>query len=194
MTQREARSADLSALYALCKARRFRQKWDPAYYVPNQPAEDKKWLAIWPCARGGKGAHLYIHGPGHFAFFGSNSGSGIRNELLAIPDVKSHQTGDREFSVVFPLSLLDAVSAVVRPKKKPGKTGPPAHDKAFRTRDRGLGKERAATKSADPAISADPATKGADRSLWGAARSHEVQLIQGAQGEQLTQGEQGNEW
>lgn len=83
---------------------------------------DNEWLYIIPCKRGGKisglKANIYSHSNTELGFIGA--GVGLRRELLKLDGVRSHQVGDKEFSVVFPNALLDAVSGVVgaRPKRK----------------------------------------------------------------------------
>ncbi len=65
-----------------------------------------------PCAAG----HVFEHGPTLLAYTGDTRG--WRALLLAIPGVRSWQTGDQEFTVVFPPDALKAVAKVVRPRRK----------------------------------------------------------------------------
>lgn len=71
--------------------------------------------------RGGKRtdtdrAHFYVHGANAVGFTGR--GMALRRDLLAIEGVRKWQTGDEEFSVVFPPTVFDQVAAVVRPFAK----------------------------------------------------------------------------
>jgi hypothetical protein len=70
-------------------------------------------LEIIPCLAGG---HVYIQSATLLAYTGV--GMKLRNKLLAVPGVKSHQTGDDDFSVTFPADRFKAVAKFVRPKKR----------------------------------------------------------------------------
>lgn len=65
-------------------------------------------------ARGGKGAHCYAFGVGTTAFTGE--GVGLRRELLAL-GCKPWQSGDKEFTVLFPESLTDEVFRVAQVRR-----------------------------------------------------------------------------
>lgn len=82
-------------------------------HAPRSEHED---LKIIPCARGGEGAHIYQFGPGVLAFTGRVQT--VRRELLGIPGAKAHQTGDEEYTILFPEKVFDAVSICVRPRRK----------------------------------------------------------------------------
>lgn len=69
-------------------------------------------------------AHIYFHGKGTLGF--SGCGAKLRRELLAVPGVRKHQTGDVEFSVLFPISAFAAVAAIVKPYRKRGTPLPEA--------------------------------------------------------------------
>lgn len=89
---------------------------------------DRRWLETIPARRGrrisGIRASLHIHSSTHLGF--SGVGMGLRRELLKIPGVLKWQTGDEEFSVIFPDALVqevaDAVSAYR--KRRPNKSVP----------------------------------------------------------------------
>jgi hypothetical protein len=71
-----------------------------------------------PCRKGGRfgekrRAHIYAHSRTHYGF--SGVGMRLRRALLAIPGVEKWQTGDEEFSVIFPAALFDAVAGLVKP-------------------------------------------------------------------------------
>ena len=91
--------------------------------------EDRQWLARWPCrsprSNGAFRAHIYIHGPGVLGY--THPGpqiAKIRSKLLSIQGVKAWQTGDREFSVIFPLAAVPEVAAVVHPLRRGGNHKP----------------------------------------------------------------------
>lgn len=100
--------------------------------VSTETKQDKKWLGIIPCRRGRKfgrqkkfqfKAHIYVHSQEQLGYTGV--GRKLRLALLALPDVKAWQTGDDEFSVVFPDAALGAVAEVVQPYAK-RKSGQPS--------------------------------------------------------------------
>lgn len=97
---------------------KYRVEKAPDFYKNRR--EDRVWLYVIPCQRGGEiagqPAHIFIHGPGRLAFCGL--GMGLRRKLLAIPGVEAHQTGDEEFSVHFPEAALKAVAKVVKPRTR----------------------------------------------------------------------------
>jgi len=98
----------------------FRLVKDPSW-SKHEPAEDRMWCWELPCRRGRRfgakrKAHISAHGEGTLAY--SGLGMKLRRELLAIPGVRSHQTGDEEFAVTFPTGLFEAVAAVVKPYRR----------------------------------------------------------------------------
>ena len=99
---------------------RYKIDVDPAFHVPNQPPEDKEWLYLIPCGKGGEDAHIYTHGyrdsPHALGFFGTSSR--IKKRLLDLPPVEMWVEGDSECLIVFPLASFAQVAAIVRPKKK----------------------------------------------------------------------------
>ncbi len=105
--------------------------------------KDLEGVPVIPCRMGGEvagqQANIYQHGPDRLAFVGR--GVGLRRKLLAIDGVKAWQTGDEEFSVVFPPTALKAVGRVVRPLTKRRLT--PAHLEKLRA---GLATHRACSK------------------------------------------------
>lgn len=76
---------------------------------------DRRWCYMIPCSKGrvtsGVRAHIYAFGLDRLAYTGM--GMKLRAKLLAMPDVKAHQTGDEEFTVTFPVSAMARVAAVV---------------------------------------------------------------------------------
>jgi hypothetical protein len=98
-------------------ARRWRVKWDmPKKQIPRDERDDHRLV---PCRKGRRG-HLYVHGPTLIGFTGT--GLKLRRALLAL-GCKAWQTGDEEFSVVFPPESLDQVAKLVRPLFKNVKKG-----------------------------------------------------------------------
>lgn len=97
----------------------FQDRWritkDPAW--KHEPRNEREHLYTVPCKRGGKigalKANIYSHSLTHLGFVGA--GPKLRRELLAVSGVVAHQTGDREFSVVFPIKRVNAVAEVVKP-------------------------------------------------------------------------------
>lgn len=85
------------------------------FWSEEHSAADRAWLWRVPCARG----HLYQHGLALVGF--SGVGMPLRSALLRIPGVKSHQTGDEEFAVTFPVAALADVCALVKPAYLPGR-------------------------------------------------------------------------
>lgn len=95
---------------------RYQIEWDEAAKVSGQPVEDLAWLRQVPCRVG----HFYIHGRSWIGYFGL--GMRLRASLLKIPGVKSWQTGDEEFTVIFSPDAFKAVARVVKPKRRRGPT------------------------------------------------------------------------
>jgi hypothetical protein len=71
-------------------------------------------LEIIPCPVG----HVYIQNVSRSVLAYTGQGMKLRNKLLSVPGVKSHQTGDEEFAVTFPVASFKAVAKIVRPKKR----------------------------------------------------------------------------
>jgi len=65
----------------------------------------------WSCSR-----------PGQFALAVHTDRPRLFSKIWSIPDVRQHQTGDREMRAVFPVEALEQVAAVTRVRKKPGVT------------------------------------------------------------------------
>lgn len=84
---------------------------------------DRMWNFMVPCRKGrsisGVKAHIYSFSPTHYAYTGV--GMRLRKRLLEIAGVRSHQTGDEEFTVVFPSSALATVAEDVLPHRRPSK-------------------------------------------------------------------------
>lgn len=95
---------------------------DPAFYVPNQNPEDKEWLYIIPCKKGGKDAHIYTHGykdsPNALGFYGRKRGSSLKIGLLELPYMTLHVEGNDEYIVTFPLDRFDEVAKIVKPLRR----------------------------------------------------------------------------
>ena len=95
----------------------YRVKMDPAYEAETEfAAVERPFLRVIPCKRGGKvsdqRANIYVHSGTHAGFIGK--GVGLRRELLALDGVTPWQTGDQEFSVIFPLEMTAEVAGVVK--------------------------------------------------------------------------------
>src|SRR5207302_1593384 len=65
----------------------------------------------WSCSR-----------PGQFALAVHTDRPRLFSKIWSIPDVRQHQTGDREMRAVFPVEALEQVAAVTRVRKTPGVT------------------------------------------------------------------------
>ena len=106
MTPRDC--IDLAALYG----DRFRLSWDESRR-PGESTSDP-WMRTLLCRRG----VIYPFGGDRLAVEVDGRRE-IARRLAAIPGVELWQNGDREKTLVFPLSLFDAVAALVKPKRRP---------------------------------------------------------------------------
>lgn len=77
--------------------------------------DERETMCSVPCKLGGDKAHIYNFGPEELAYTGT--GTRLRAKLLNIGRVRSHQAGDDEFTVVFPVQVAKAVAKVVRAKR-----------------------------------------------------------------------------
>ncbi len=102
------------AKYAL-RSSGYRLVPDPIAFTKGQAPQDIEWLDTVPCRRGGPEASIYIHGVQTLGFWGK--GPALRRELLEL-GCKTHQTGDEEFTVTFPYTMLKAVGKVVKARTK----------------------------------------------------------------------------
>lgn len=116
------------------KASKYRVRYDPAYEAEREAdkraikgrrrspiaSSEKRYLRVIECRKGrkisGLKANLFIHSNTHVGFIGV--GTALRRQLLTVEGVISHQTGDEEFSVIFPTETLEKVSGIVSPYLK----------------------------------------------------------------------------
>lgn len=84
----------------------YRIAMDSSAALTGQTREERLWLYRIPCGRG----HIYVHGANTLGAFCDRPNVGRR--LMALPGVRVHQRGDREFTVVFPADNGDIFSKV----------------------------------------------------------------------------------
>jgi hypothetical protein len=57
--------------------------------------------------------------------------SGLKREIRALPGVEHHQTDDKNEVFRFPLEQLEAVAALLKPKRLPGRAEPTEEQRAI---------------------------------------------------------------
>jgi hypothetical protein len=92
--------------------KRFRVSHDPAAVTPSDRKD--RWMMIIPCRTG---AVIYPYGSNLLAVE-IDYRTNLAKRLAAIPGVRLHQCGDREWTFVFALELFDQVAELVRPRRK----------------------------------------------------------------------------
>ncbi len=117
---------EAAALYEAGYAVKRTAEWfvtAPSKAAPEfkrQLRTDRGFYFMVPCAKGrkvaGVKAHVYPFSGTELAFTGF--GRRLQRTLVAIPGVRAHQTGDDEFTVVFPTERLAAVAEVVGPRRR----------------------------------------------------------------------------
>ena len=101
---------------------RYRWRFEESFRAERDPElrDDSRWYVEVLCRRG----LLYPHGDDLVCAWVESSYA--RRELLRLdPSIQPRQLGDSETTFLFPSRLLDAVAAVLRPKRKPGRSATP---------------------------------------------------------------------
>lgn len=110
---------DLFDLRPWARAHRYQVRLEESHTAEQDPearGDDRAYIEV-GCHRG------LIYSYDTVELLAWTSTRGVLAELLALdPTVRVHQRGDVEADVRFPARLLDAVAAVLRPKRLPGRS------------------------------------------------------------------------
>lgn len=99
---------------------RFRVRFDPAYDAVNRPQRSlDPWMMVIPCRFG----EIHPHG-GSLLAWECEGHPKIRHRVERLDGVVKRQEGDDFTQVIFDVSQLDDIAAIVRPKRVRSWTAP----------------------------------------------------------------------
>ncbi|MBN2371770.1 MAG: hypothetical protein JXO72_14910 [Vicinamibacteria bacterium] len=156
-------------LREIAKARRWRWRYEASYKAEKNPEVrgDGRWYVELVCRRG----TVYPYGGDELAAF--TDVKNVRNELLAIAGVMSHQVGDGESTVRFPVRLLDQVAGVLHPRHRRMLAPERARAIGAKTAFRGVQIDKPPQESTIAAQDDPKATPGGRSSKLGRGSAHE---------------------
>ena len=107
---------------------RYRWRLEESYTAEKAPEVrgEVGWYVEVPCRRG----LIYLAGTDEMLAFTDKPGA-LRELVTLSPEVRVHQRGDREAVVRFPVTLLEAVASVLRPRRR-RRLSPEARDRLVR--------------------------------------------------------------
>jgi hypothetical protein len=95
----------------------LRERFGDRYRIGHDPAaetwgeRDDPWMMTIPCVNG----TIYPHGGSRLA---AECYGPTARKLKAIAGVTVHQQGDREWTMLFDVSLFDQVAEIMKPRKR----------------------------------------------------------------------------
>jgi hypothetical protein len=102
---------------------RYRWRYEDGFSATMSPQETP-WFVEVVCHHG----LIYPKGGNTLLAY---TKSGLKREIRALPGVEHHQTDDKNEVFRFPLEQLEAVAALLKPKRLPGRAEPTEEQRAI---------------------------------------------------------------